>query len=370
MPSLSPSAVDEVVKNSHLLRVTNLYGDDGQFALQRLTNLIRLFFRRHLPEDITSDLHVFVPIRTSPNLPKSLSDLRDKAVSLTSLDTLPLDDGNTVFLVALDDDTWVKFDDVPSEDIIKECLQYAFIQRRDVLILQGEKILVQNVAWPRVLSVFSTPTFSDLQSALDHFRQQAEHSQLFALDLVWEGKSNGPRLVLVNKPERLMRKAMKDFLQASLIGANVKEEQNTNESRPIDITIDWDTSAKAGIEIKWLGQSTKGPRKDGQPRDPSDLLNYTDRRAQDGANQLAQYIQNTLSHDSAVNHRFYHVVFDGRRKGCRSTSSRLSKEDAFYYRDSEVAYNDDWISRVRQYAGNIRYYLHPGVAHLVEVTVK
>ena len=63
-----------------------------------------------------------------------------------------------------------------------------------------------------------------------------------------------------------MRDSLVHALQLVLRDTSVRPEQNTDETKPVDIRVEWFASgASALIEIKWLGRSTAKAAKVAKP---------------------------------------------------------------------------------------------------------
>jgi hypothetical protein len=80
-------------------------------------------------------------------------------------------------------------------------------------------------AVPRLSAIaasnFAEPTFSTLDEALDHYGERAGESACEVLKQAWEGGVDGPRMVLVNRPERVMRDSLYQALSTGLRRVNV-----------------------------------------------------------------------------------------------------------------------------------------------------
>lgn len=176
--------------------------------------------------------------------------------------------------------------------------------------------------FPGLISPFAMPYFRDLESALqDYYDHKARTSSCVHLGRVWVDDS---RLVLTNKPEKHMRRSLHEYLTARLRDAepDVLQEQNVNESEPVDIRIQWLDSRRVSlIEVKWLGDSVAvdGTRV---------ATKYRDARALEGYEQTRGYIdeQRMTLPGHIVRGRV--VVFDARRQG-------VTEDEAGGYRSAD-----------------------------------
>jgi len=164
-------------------------------------------------------------------------------------------------------------------------------------------------------SPFSVLFFRQLSTALDEYRRdRATTSDCRYLETIW---ADDERIALSNKPEAQMRRSLHDYLRTRLRDADpvVLQEQNVNESKPVDIRIQWiDGHRVSLVEVKWLGKSLK---------DSGDGLAdmWSDGRAREGYTQTLNYLheQRLTAPDQVVNATL--VVFDARRWGAKWTSA-------------------------------------------------
>lgn len=202
-------------------------------------------------------------------------------------------------------------------------------------------------------SNFSVQTISELNEALELYGSDAANVTCPILSDVWIGGQDGPRLVFENKPESKMRDSLHNFLRNRLRGdVTVRKEHNTNKNKPIDLSISWFGHAlKALIEIKWLGASKSSS---------GALTRYYPSRVQVGANQLIDYMDRESGSDPNCVIRGYLVVFDGRRKGLKSSGDvLLANKDAVHYRKCKIILTNDPASTRDDVEPLIRYFLEP-----------
>jgi hypothetical protein len=158
-----------------------------------------------------------------------------------------------------------------------------------------------------------------------------------------------------------MRESLAQHLRSSLRDHGifeVREEQNVDESHPVDIKVTWSfTNNLALIEIKWLGQSVNAMG-DGMG------TRYGESRAREGAKQLADYLDGNLQRAPLHQTRGYLIVFDARREGLSFPPSiTLAEARAYWDRDIEYDPRYDVTRMVRNdFAPPLRFYLEPAVA--------
>lgn len=203
------------------------------------------------------------------------------------------------------------------------------------------------------VSPFAYPYFRDLDTALhDYYVQKARKTLCPYLEQAWVDPS---RLVLANKPEKHMRRSLHDYLRTRLRDADpvVLQEQNVNESEPVDIRVQWlDSHRISIIEVKWVGDSIGD---DGL----TISTKYRDARARDGYVQTAAYIEAQRLTLVGQIVRGYLVVFDARRRSVsRDSSGSFFSPDPWSYETRDI----DYTSVLRIDSGvedPVRYFLEP-----------
>lgn len=204
---------------------------------------------------------------------------------------------------------------------------------------------------PGYPSVFCKPTFSSLQAALkDYSVRQAAKATCYILQDAWH---DDKRWWFKAKPEATMRRSLTQYLRNVLRDANVKPEQNVDESHPVDIHVQFTaTSLHAIIEVKWLGRSVN-------PATGQEATAFAHGRALEGAKQLADYIDKTIQSSPHYGARGYLVVFDGRRHGLKIGMKSLDPAKALAYQNKEICYVPDYAATRTDFDPPMRMYLHP-----------
>lgn len=247
-------------------------------------------------------------------------------------------------------------DEIDLKALAQTALIYRFDRVAERILAKDHEDFVPSVS-PMLMSNFAVPTLSSLEEAFDYYARYVLESNCRVLKDVWEGGVDGPRLVLVNKPESRMRDSLIQALEMLLREVTVKPEQNTDETKPVDIRVHWFASgATALIEVKWLGKSTA------KPHDPSAGPSYTEYgtpRAQAGANQLADYMDREVRHSGAVAPNGYLAVFDARRKDCKGPTDPLTEADAMAFANDVISLNPDHSKTRGDFAPPVRFFLNP-----------
>lgn len=203
-------------------------------------------------------------------------------------------------------------------------------------------------------SVFGLPTFVELQDALRCYgRRLARYSGCYILKGCWFDEK---RHLLRNKPEVTMRQSLAQHLRSSLRAhelVEVREEQNVDETHPVDIKVTWSLTNRIGlIEIKWLGDSVNA-------EGSAISTTYRDARACEGSQQLANYLDQNISRAPEHITRGYLVVFDARRRGLNDVPSTISDADALYYVNQEIVFDVCREDERHDFHEPIRLFLEP-----------
>ena len=165
------------------------------------------------------------------------------------------------------------------------------------------------------------------------------------------------RLFMKAGPEEVIRDSLVEFLRARLGGGyEVRPEQNMDASHPVDIKITkMLTNRLMILEIKWLGDSRNS---DGRV-----TVKHRTYRANEGAQQLADYLEQNLEKAPLNITQGYYVVIDARREGLTPTSKTISKENGFHYADREIEFDPEYDEVRRDFDPPYRMFAEPVVSN-------
>jgi hypothetical protein len=358
-----------LVQLAYVPKVISAFGSEGEAAIKALLDAVRLLFQRVPPEAMQGPLTVIRGIGTTPaspliarwgrvERPAGHPELGSRLARAKA--------GNFMFVEVMADGSlgFVERDhDVDLVAAAAEGVIYRYEGRSDRILAKEHDVHVPKVS-SILASVFCNPTLDSLSAALDRYAQFARETSCHILATAWEGGVDGPRLVLVNKPEATMRRSLAQALSLMLRDVSVRPEQNTDESKPVDIRVEWFASgASALIEIKWLGRSTAQQR---QPKDHPTYTEYDDARARAGAKQLADYLDRQVRNSNATAPRGYLVVFDARRRNVDGPDDALSESDALFYESATIAYDPDYAAIRPDFETPVRFFLRPRRSHFKE----
>jgi hypothetical protein len=130
-----------------------------------------------------------------------------------------------------------------------------------------------------------------------------------------------------------MRNSLTQFLRNRSGGEHdVWPEQVVDESHPVDIRVQpkFGNNRLMLIEIKWLGYSVAD--------DGHITARHKEPRAQEGADQLAQYLDDQRR--SAPSHvvQGYYVIIDGRRENLQQGAATVARTDGMHYETRELTF--------------------------------
>lgn len=338
-------ALTEIAETIHLTMVTSVYGDDGTPALRSLLANIKRIYGRVSP-DIHRGIIVIV---------KSLSDtlvsLKGTPEVIYSLDAFPplRTPCSVIQCFANGSYTIWHLDQVDAAALAQDAIVYKF-QRGTEHFYAGDKNAKVTKVSPTFASNFAIPTFHDLLEALENYKTlKARSCSCKILQDIWHDKK---RLFLRVKPEHIMRDSLAQFLDAVLgTKAEVRPEQNMDETKPVDIKVTWFMSQTiAIIEIKWMGASKDKKRI---------TTEYGEARANEGASQLADYLDLNKPQAPQNINRGYLVVYDARRRNLRNNTQSLSPEDALHYQTKEISFDPDFHVGRDDFEVPTRFFLEP-----------
>ncbi len=321
------------------------FGDSGLQVLTRLVSSIVQIYRRLDPGSRTAPLVLFADVGASPT---NLGGMPQPVHRIANLG----DEIDGACMVRVNGDTSLQvypFDASALVTMSQTAVVYRLHQGIESFVINGNEYRLINPL-TGYGSVFCRPTFGNLVDALDTYRTKAaEHSGCEVLKTAWHEPS---RWFLKAKPEQIMRKSLVQYLGNVLDDAEVRPEQNVDESHPVDIKVSFAlTDLRAIIEIKWLGDSVDENGKM--------TTHYTQARALAGAQQLAEYMDSSHEWGPGVKTRGYLVVFDARRKGLSEGITTLSHSDAMHYKDKHITYSPDHSAIRTDFAPPVRMYMFP-----------
>lgn len=365
-PLISIENVQALVKMAYLPHASDAFGEKGAHSITVLLDAVKLIYQRCPPEDLKGSMTVLIGMNTTPTTPmiaawgkpKIFQHYEELGNALSGADP------GAHCLIELVPNGTFRFlqreADIDLQTAAADAIVYRYDHGVDRILAKQYDDYVPKVS-PILPSNFAKSTLNSLEEALTHYSSLALNTKCRILADVWEGGVDGPRLVLVNRPEAIMRNSLIQALQTVLRDANARPEHNTDETKPVDIRVEWfASSAAALIEVKWLGRSTAKSRKS---TGKTTYTDYGPRRAQEGADQLADYLDREMRHTASTSTRGYLVVFDARRKNICSATDPLNQADAMYFEKYSLEYAPDHAKLRTDFAQPVRFFLNPRKSH-------
>jgi hypothetical protein len=338
----------ELAENLYATAVDSTFGEEGPRALRRLMDSLAQLYRICDPAERVSPIGVFV--RADVNRPRitAASPPRHELARINSV----LHELDGACLVEITSSGAIRIYDVLAYDLkalSAEAIVYRYENQVEHFFIGGKSYRLVNPA-ENFASIFVRPTFSTLEAALERYRTRvAPDSSCFVLDGAW---FDTKRLFLKAKPEALIRRSIHQHLRTSFSDAEIRPEQNVDETHPVDIKVTWiDANRRALIEVKWLGQSKYD--------DGSFATGYSEGRAREGAEQLADYLNKNQTAAPGLSTKGYLVVFDARRRGLKLTSTSVDQDDGLYYRDKDIRYDPEFEKARKDFAPPVRLFSNP-----------
>ena len=348
LSSLDVQEMKRIAQDSYTAAVERAFSQPGGVALRDLLEFLLVLYAHVEPETISGTLYVTRRVDDESRLDDLIQGASSRSFrqvdrlprSITGVTVIDVQDG--VYRV------WenVTFDAAAASSA---AIVYRYMDREEVFVINASTHRVRNPA-PIHASVFSRPTFSSVREALLDYREtMVRTSFCFLLREVWEDETR--RLFLRPKPEWIMRRSLHQFLRSSLRDASVRPEQVVDESHPVDLKVIFTpTTREAIIEIKWLGKSRRGRRV---------TASHTDRRARDGAKQLADYLDATKQAAPDRQSRGYYVIIDARRQNLKPNTITLSRADGMFFEQQEIRFNPEYHRIRDDYDPPIRMFVEP-----------
>jgi hypothetical protein len=236
-------------------------------------------------------------------------------------------------------------------------MAYRLRAEEEIIEVKGKRHSVPKVIEGAV-SQFLVNNFTSLEEALFSYRDQmARTSRCYTLQEAWDDRET--RIWFRPKPEYILRRALCNYLVACLRqeSCELRPEQNVNERNPVDIKALWRMENRSAIiEIKWIGRSVvrkgKGRRF---------TVNHTARRANHGAKQLANYIEEYRRGAPEEDVHAYLVVFDCRRQRVAASAKSVDRAQGMYFEKCEIDYKPPYHRQRPDFKEPVRMFLEPHI---------
>lgn len=343
-------ALRAVAEETYSVSVLSAHGKPGMEALRRLLDGIASIYRYVEPALLQAPLYVVYMLDADTCI------LDEESAVIVEHYELIKDHVSGLVVVQLLHDgrlrLWNRLSGAQAATWANNGIVYHHSSGQESIRVKDKESTIRRVA-TGMASAFAVPTFTDLVEALKDYEQKmARHCRCKILAGAWEDHE---RLHFRSKPEATMRDSLTQFLMTTL-RAEVRPEQNVDETQPVDIKITWTfTNRLALVEVKWLGDSRDAVGS-------ANVTRYRDKRARDGAKQLADYLDDNLPYAPTHITRGYLVVFDGRRRGLRKSSGKPpTVAEAQHYRKVEIKFKPKYERKRDDFAAPVRLFLEPKI---------
>jgi hypothetical protein len=324
----------------------------GESGSDRVKGILRFLKRcaRYATVGETSKVTVFGIMGSDP----TVESLRSQHASAFQFGVTVLGSIQDLTVEIREDGSPLVWHRIPPEIVstIETGIAYRLIQGVETFLVGGATVAVAKVIEDAV-SQFLLNYFTDLKDALIAYRDSmARTSKCHLLRMAW---ADDNRFWFDTEPEYRLRRALHNFLYSYLRfdDIDLREEQNVDDSHPVDIKIVWRMENRTAIiEVKWIGKSI-------------DLSNrritasYGDARARKGAKQLAKYLEDHRQEAAKEDTRGYLVVFDCRRKKLNMSMTQIDKSNGLYYQTREIRYSPEFNKTRADFEAPIRMFLEP-----------
>lgn len=343
MQQINVAAMQEVCKTLYTTRLIAAYGAGAVGALKEILEFLGKFYQHIDPGASKDSIIVFRRLDTTK--PPSAGALKCKTFGeLTQAFQAPA----TIELLPDGAFALIQSSAPKPDKLAQSAVVYEYRKQTEVFYAKTDVVVVPKVV-QGISSMFAIPTFTELSTALHEYgTKNVRYSSCPVFRKVWSDKC---RLFFRPKPEAIMRESLYNFLRIVLRGAEVRQEQNVDETHPVDIKVTWWASTKlALIEIKWLGRCHQGTKLG---------TSYSAVRARDGAAQLVGYLDKNKPHSPEHTTRGYLVVVDGRRAKLTVKTKGLPATHAMKYANVEIEYDPKYHTIRTDFEEPVRWFAEP-----------
>jgi hypothetical protein len=308
--------------------VQDVFGRAGVDAVFQIMETARRLYKHVELERVAGHVVIFQRVQSagSPTVPLSTGPTADFA-ALANLNL-----GDLAFEIQADGRVYSQtLTQQTIEDLALSAVVYHYSAGHEEFIAGSQRKAVLRFDTSS-RSQFSVPTFSNLREALQHYaRENVRESTCYIFQHVWHDQK---RLFLKAGPEATIRNSLIQFLRNRL-GAehDVWPEQNVDESHPVDIQVKprFSNNRLMLIEIKWLGYSVA--------EDGHITARHKSSRAQQGADQLAQYLDDRRRFAPSDVIQGYYVIIDGRREDLQEGATTISRTNGMHFENIDVVFD-------------------------------
>ena len=328
---MTDDLVDKIRKENYLLEIFDQTKSSDYVSIAKnIVAFIKDIYRHIEPSHFDGQIIVLYDFSKSIDFkPKGKTELYDKGILNNAY-------SNIIIQIRNDDELpffWCNVDVKDINGLLEHSdnlIAYVFQNKKEYFVVNKNKIDIPNQ--------YSCPSIFALQyhylneALVDYKNERVKNVSCEHLKKCWD---DNMWIYLINKPEKCMQISLSEFLKSRIRGVNVNREFNLGASKPVDVRVYWREANRAAlIELKWLGQSLK--------EDGTIGTSYSNNRANEGMEQIKEYIDLNNGDNPTTITKGYLVVIDARRRNITSSKvSSISREDGFHYASKNLNINAD-----------------------------
>ena len=320
-----PDVIQAVCNETHMPMVHAVFGDPGVSAAFQIMETVRNLYKFIEPSRVTGRVVVYCQVTANAtSVPQGPAvDFAGFANRSLADIAFEIESDGRVYERNLD---FQKLDELANSGVV-----YQNSHGNEEFMAGSQRKVVPRLD-PSAQSQFCVPTLSSLSEGLQHYaRENVRESTCYIFQQAWHDAN---RIFFKAAPETTMRRSLTQFLRNRLGGDHdVWPEQNVNEKNPVDIRVSprFTNNRLMLIEIKWLGVSVA--------EDGHITARYANPRAQEGADQLAEYLDEQRQFaPSRVIHGYY-VIIDGRRHEIKAGVTVISTANGMHFENLDLVFN-------------------------------
>jgi hypothetical protein len=343
-----PEIIARFCREMHVPMVDAVFGNAGVEAVFQIMTTVRSLYTHVELERVDGRVIIYRTIQPQGAAPAPPP--AGPAADFAALANLPISD--LILEVASDGRPYPRtITNLNLEGLAQNAVVYHWRADQEEFLAGAERKAVPRLD-SAARSQFAIPTFSNLREALQHYAtENVRESTCYIFCQVWSGQK---RLFLKAKPEAMMRNSLVQFLRGRM-GAehDVWPEQVVDESHPVDIRVQprLSNNRLMLIEIKWLGCSVAD--------DGHITARHKTPRAQEGADQLAQYLDDQRRFAPTRVIQGYYVIIDGRRENLNEGMTEICRLDGMHYEDKELEFDPAHHDTRRDFDPPYRMFARP-----------
>jgi hypothetical protein len=340
------ACIEEVCEHTHLPAIRLTFGEPGMDAAFEIMQAAKTLYRHVELERVKGRIIIFQKIVAADAAP---APPVVPAIDFGALANDVITD--LVIEIASDKQAYLVSEILVLEELAKSAVVYHWQGGQEEFLAGATRKSVLRLD-KAARSQFAVPTLPTLRVALKNYSvENVRESSCYIFREAWHDQN---RLFFKAKAESIMRTSLTQFLKNRIGGDHdVWAEQNVDESHPVDIRVKprLTNNRVMLIEIKWLGCSAASDghitAKHGQPR------------AQAGATQLAQYLDDQRqSAPTSVIHGYY-VIIDGRRNNLQQGATSISASDGLHFEQRELTFDPPYHTTREDFDPPYRMFAKP-----------